>query len=344
MNNAAPSAALDNYRLQRYIVALSGIILLTKFAAWLLTGSVAIFTDALESITNVSAGLIGLYALYLSTKPRDFDHPYGHGRAEFLSATVEGAMIAIAGVIILIEAVRSILDPPDGIPNLEVGMILIIATAVANFAAGTVAVRKGSRNRSQALIASGKHLQSDSYSSFGIILGLVVLYVLTSAGYEVMWIDGAIAILFGTIILVTGALVVKRSMEGIMDKVDIRLLEQVVGTLSENRHDEWIDIHNLKIVKYGPTMHIDMHVTMPWDMSVREQYDEVCAIRALIQKKYGESVDLSVSCDPCKEFSCPGCKRECKERRAEFTKLVDWDIDNLSRDAQHGEVCGNENG
>jgi len=343
MGNTAPAEALENYRVQRYIVALSGIILLAKFAAWLLTGSVAIFTDALESITNVSAGLIGLYALYLSTKPRDFDHPYGHGRAEYISATVEGSMIAVAGVIILIEAVRSIISPPDSIPNLEIGMLLIVATAFANFAVGTTAVRKGKMNRSQALVASGKHLQSDSYSSFGIISGLVVLYVMTAAGYRVMWIDGGIAIIFGIIIFVTGASVVKRSTEGIMDKVDIKLLEEIVGTLSENRHDEWIDIHNLKIVKYGPTMHIDMHVTMPWDISVKEQYKEVCAIRTLIQRRYGESVELSVSCDPCMEFSCPGCKRECKERRSGFVKLVEWNIENLSTDAQHGEVCEDDN-
>jgi len=89
-------------------------------------------------------------------------------------------------------------------------------------------------------------------------------------------------------------------------------------------------------------MHIDMHVTMPWDMTVKEQYDEVCAIRSLIQKKYGESVELSISCDPCKKFSCPGCRRECNERRAEFVKLVEWNVENLSKDAQHGEC--NENG
>jgi cation diffusion facilitator family transporter len=338
MGNATSSAALENYKFQRYIVALSGIILLTKFIAWMLTQSVAIFTDALESITNVSAGMIGLYALYLSTKPRDFDHPYGHGRAEFISATVEGAMIAIAGVIILIEAVRSILSPPDEIPNLEIGMLLIIATAVANFVFGTMAIRKGRANRSQALIASGKHLQSDSYSSFGIILGLTVLYLLTLTGHRMMWIDGAIALLFGTIILVTGIFVVKRSMEGIMDKVDTELLGRIVETLSESRHDAWIDIHNLRIVKYGSMMHIDMHVTMPWYMTVIEQQKEICAIISLIRGSYGDSAELSVSCDPCREFSCRSCRYECNDRKEEFVRVVEWNIENLSKDAQHGEV------
>jgi len=343
MDGAISSAALDNYRIQRYVVALSGIILLTKFLAWFLTQSVAIFTDAIESITNVSAGLIGLYALYLSMKPRDFDHPYGHGRAEFISATVEGAMIAIAGVIILIEAVRGILSPPDSIPNLEIGMILILVTAVANFTFGSVAVRKGRKNRSLALIASGKHLQSDSYSSVGIIVGLVVLFVLTSMGYSVMWIDGAIALLFGTIIFLTGAFVVKRSMEGIMDKVDTELLSQIAGTLSEGRRDAWIDIHNLKMAKYGSTIHIDMHVTMPWYMTVKEQRKEVCRMIDLIRSKYGESAELSVTCDPCSASSCSSCRYGCGERKSGFIKAEEWDLNVLSTDVQHEELCEDDN-
>ncbi|MDR0791028.1 MAG: cation diffusion facilitator family transporter [Methanomassiliicoccaceae archaeon] len=342
MNGAVSSAAMDNYRFQRYIVALSGIVLIVKFLAWLITGSVAIFTDALESIVNVAAGVIGLYALYLSTKPRDFDHPYGHGRAEFISATVEGAMISIAGVMIIMEAVRNILDPNE-IPNLHIGMLLILTTAVANYTVGAFAIRKGKNNRSPALVASGKHIQSDAYSSFGIILGLTVLVVVTSMGYAYYWIDGAIALVFGGIILTTGVFVVKRSMEGIMDKVDVQLLTDIVKTLSDNRRDKWIDIHDLKMVKYGSTIHIDMHVTMPWYISVKDQRDEICMIISLIREKYGECADLSITCDPCQEFSCVFCKHECNERKKEFTGLLEWNIKNLSENSQHGKVCENAN-
>ena len=339
MSDAVSQGAVENYKFQRYVAALSGIILLVKFTAWYLTGSAAILTDALESIANVGAGVIGLYALYLSMKPRDFDHPYGHGRAEFLSATIEGAMITIAGILIIMEAVRSILDPRE-LPNLEVGMLLILATAVANFTVGTGAVSRGKRNMSQALVASGKHLQSDSYSSFGIILGLVLMYVITKmTDYNVLWIDGAIALVFGTIIILTGVFVVKRSMDGIMDKIDIELLNKVVTTLSENRHDRWIDIHNLRIVKYGPTIHIDMHVTMPWYLNIKEQNEEICSMISLIRESYGGSAELSVTGDPCREFSCRGCVIECTERKENFISLVKWDINNLSKDEQHGEIC-----
>ena len=343
MSNGTSAAAMDNYRFQRYIVALSGVILLTKFCAWLLTGSVAIFTDALESITNVGAGIIGLYALYLSTKPRDFDHPYGHGRAEFISATVEGAMISIAGVVILIEAVRCIIDPRP-ISALDIGILLSCATVVLNFGVGAYAIKKGNKNRSQALVASGKHLQSDAYSTIGIVIGLVILFILRDImefGDEVLWIDGAVALIFGTIILITGIRVVKGSMESIMDKVDIELLDKIVATLSENRREAWIDIHNLRIAKYGTTIHIDMHVTMPWYLTVKEQRKEICAITDLIKEKYGDSAELSVSCDPCKEFSCSSCRYECGDRKASFVKLVEWDMENLSKNAQHG---GENNG
>jgi len=335
MSGCEMGKARDNYKFQRYVVALSGILLITKFLAWSMTGSAAIFTDAVESITNVAAALIGLYALYLSMKPRDFDHPYGHGRAESLSATMEGSMIAIAGVLIIIEAIRSILNPKD-IPNLEIGMLLILATVVANFTVGTLAFRKGKKNQSQALMASGRHLQSDSYSSIGIIIGLTLLWALTRMGYSVLWIDGAIALLFGAIIITTGTMVVKRSIDSIMDKVDVELLDQIVRTLSDNRRDAWIDIHNLKIVKYGPTLHIDMNVTLCGNMSVREQHEEIESIISLIRKNHGESVDLSISAEPCQEFSCSICSLECGDRRSKFSDLVVWDIHNLSGEAQHG--------
>jgi cation diffusion facilitator family transporter len=339
MGDTVPREAFENYKVQRYIVALSGIILLTKFVAWYITGSAAIFTDALESIVNVAAGLMGLYALYLSTKPRDFDHPYGHGRAEYLSATVEGAMISLAGVVILIEAVRHILNPPDSIPFLETGMLLIAITAIANFAFGSYAIKNGTRNRSQALVASGKHLRSDAYSSFGIILGLLVLYILASQGHKIMWIDGLIAGIFGIIILTTGISVVKRSMEGIMDKVDTELLTQIVKTLNDNRNGSWIDIHNLKMVKYGASIHIDLHITMPWYLNIKEQQEEITKLIELIKKDYGEAAELSITSDPCRSSYCSSCKYECSERKEQFIQLTEWNIDELWKDKQHNAAA-----
>ena len=326
--------AADSYNFQKYIVLLGISLLLIKFLAWVITDSVAILTDAMESIVNVAAGLIGLYALYLSSKPRDADHPYGHGRAEYLSALAEGLMILIAGALILYEAIMQI-SSPTPVRDLDIGLLLIAGAAIANYVVGTLAVRKGRTNRSQALVASGRHLRTDTYSSIGIIIGLVLMLALDKMGHDVPWADGAIALFFGAIIVMTGAKVLKSSMDGIMDKADMELLGEMVDCINENRHSDWIDVHNLRIEKHGGMLHVDMHVTFPQSMTVKEQYYEICEMKKCIQDKFGDFVELSVVGEPCRKFSCPACSRECPERKADFVEEVKWTIENLSNDMQH---------
>src|SRR5690606_5940150 len=125
-----------------------------KLLAYLLTSSVAILTDALESIANVSAGFIGLYSLYIAARPKDQNHPYGHGKAEFLSAGVEGSLIIIAGVIIIYQSIYNFIYPHP-IQKLDYGMILIAITALINYGMGYYSIKRGEKNNSLALIASG---------------------------------------------------------------------------------------------------------------------------------------------------------------------------------------------
>ena len=325
----------DSYGFQKYIVLLGISLLIVKFAAWLITDSVAIFTDAMESIVNVVAGFTGLFALYLSNKPRDISHPYGHGRAEYLSALAEGAMILIAGLLILYEAGGRISNP-EPVYDLDLGLILIGAAALANFAVGRMAIRRGTNNRSEALIASGRHLCTDTYSSFGIIIGLVLMVSLDHMGHTMLWLDGAIALFFGAIVIVTGMKVLKSSMDGIMDKADMTLLGEMVDCLNENRHSDWIDVHNLRIEKHGGMLHVDVHVTFPKMMTVKEQYYEICEMKKCIQEKFGNAIELSLLGEPCRKFSCPACPRECPDRMGEFTGEIEWTVENLSGDSQHG--------
>lgn len=329
-------AGADSYGMQKYIVLLGVCLLVIKFLAWIMTGSVAILTDAMESIVNVVAGFIGLYALYISAKPRDEDHPYGHGRIEYISASIEGAMICFAGLLILFEAVGSIISPSNVSEQLDIGIVLIAVAAVLNFIAGTVAVRKGKKNRSEALVASGKHLRTDTISSAGIIIGLAVMFSLDHLGYDVAWLDGAIAFLFGLIILYTGVKVLKSSFDGIMDRVDNTLLNEVVECLNEDRHEHWIDIHNLRIEKNGGMLHMDMHVTFPYMITVREQYGEMQEVKDSIKERFGNYVELSMTGEPCRPICCHICAMDCPERKHGFEGLVTWTAENLARDAQHG--------
>src|SRR5580765_3526912 len=161
--------------MQRWIFITACVLFLLKISAWYLTKSVAILTDALESIVNVIAAIIGMYSLHVSAKPRDENHPYGHGKAEFLSAAIEGILIMIAGIFIIYESILHLIYPLP-LQQLDYGIILVATTAIINFVVGYIAIKRGVKNKSAALEASGHHLQSDTYSTVAIITGLILIY------------------------------------------------------------------------------------------------------------------------------------------------------------------------
>jgi len=309
---------------------LSVILLTVKFVAYYLTHSVSILTDALESIVNVIAGFIGLYSLYIAALPKDSNHPYGHGKAEFLSAAIEGTLIFSAGALIIYNAIKNLIYPTI-IHKLDQGIYLVAVTAVINFVAGYICLQRGKRNNSLALLASGKHLLSDSYSTIGIIGGLLLIFITNKT-----WIDSAVAIIFGGIIIYTGYKIVRSSIAGIMDEADADLLKKMVLVLNSNRRENWIDLHNLRIIKYGAVLHMDCHLTVPWYLKVNEAHDEIEALGRLMKNEFGGSVELFVHSDPCLPFSCPICdKKDCNVRKHNFEKKITWTLDNILQDRKH---------
>src|SRR5574344_875240 len=163
------------YKVQRIIAISSVLIFIGKLIAYFLTNSVGILTDALESTVNVTTGFITLYAVCVSLKPKDEDHPFGHGKAEFLSASVEGFLIIIAGLVIIFEAIKRLFIPAQ-ISQLDIGILIVAVAGLLNYFIGWYSIKIGKKNNSIALISGGKHLQSDTYSSIGWVIGLVVLY------------------------------------------------------------------------------------------------------------------------------------------------------------------------
>ena len=320
----------QNLQTQKWIAGVSVILLVVKFLAYYLTHSVSILTDALESIVNVTAGFIGLYSLYIAAKPRDHNHPYGHGKAEFLSAAIEGTLILFAGGLIIYNGVENLIYPKP-IHKLDQGIYLVGITAVINFLVGYVCVRQGKKNDSLALIASGRHLQTDSYSTFGIIAGLVLIYF---TGYQK--IDSVVAVLFGMLALYTGYHIVRKSIAGIMDEADLVLLKRILNLLNANRRENWIDLHNLRIIKYGAIVHMDCHLTVPWYLDVRQAHEEIDALSNLVRNEFGESVELFVHSDACHSFSCAICaKQDCNVRKHNFEKKITWTLDNILQDKKH---------
>jgi cation diffusion facilitator family transporter len=322
--------AKQNLRLQQVVTFIGIVLFVVKVVAWYITKSVAILTDALESTVNVMAGLIGVYSLYVSAKPKDRDHPYGHGKAEFISALVEGTLITVAGFVIIYEAVGNLIHPHI-VRQLDYGIILVATTAIINYVAGAFCINAGKRNNSPALISSGRHLQTDTYSTIGIIAGLLLIYFT-----KLWWADSAVAVVFSFIIMATGYKIMRTSIAGIMDEADEALIKKMVLLLNENRRENWVDLHNLRIIQYGATLHVDCHLTVPWFLNVHEAHKEIDALNELVKKEFGGSIELFVHSDGCLDFSCAICSRQnCRERKHPFEKKIEWTVENASSDIKH---------
>lgn len=326
------SQSNSNIQLQRFVVVAGFLLLAAKTGAFLLTRSNAILTDALESIVNVIASIIGLYSLQLSAKPRDADHPYGHGKIEFISASVEGTMILIAGVIIVGKTIYSFFFP-EALQQLNTGIIVIAITGIVNFFIGFLCAKQGKKSDSLALIASGKHLQSDAYSTGGIILALLVIYFT-----EWKILDNIVAIGFGIFISAIGYGLLRKAIAGIMDEADYDLLKKIISHLNQHRHPAWIDLHNMRVIKYGHVLHVDCHVTVPWYYNVREAHEEINAVDREIENSVSNPVEFFVHTDACAPpLQCKVClKSDCQVRQAPFEKKIEWDLETSLRNKKHG--------
>ena len=219
-------------KVQSQILLVSTLILIGKFTAYWLTGSVGILTDAMESIVNVAAGAFSLYSLHWAAHPKDTKHPYGYGKIELISSSVEGMMIVIAGILIIYEGIEHLINPVT-IQKLDIGIYIVAFSGLLNYIMGWYSVRIGRKYNSIALESGGKHLQSDTYSTIGLVLGLILLYV-TKIG----WIDSLLAFLFGGIIVVTGISILRKTISNLLDKADETLLKELANYLNNNRQPD----------------------------------------------------------------------------------------------------------
>lgn len=315
------------------MAVLIGLVLMgVKFLAFFLTNSNAILTDALESIVNVVAGSFALYSLWLAAHPRDENHPYGHGKVEFISAGLEGGLIIIAGGVIIGKSIYNFFYPQD-IEQLDWGLALTAGAGAVNFALGWYLVREGKKRRSMTLHADGKHLMSDGWSSLGVIVGLAVILL---TGIE--WIDNVVAMAFGGYIMLAGIKLIRSSVAGIMDEADIDLIKQVIEILNKNRRPNWIDIHNLRIIKYGSSLHVDAHITLPASLTFQQVHDEMEAIDHIITEHFGPETEFFLHPDPCVPALCCICTTHtCQEHQVPLSLREKWTLENVMRNKKHGK-------
>ncbi len=276
-------------------------ILGLKFMAYRLTGSSAVLSDALESIINVVAGAFVLLSVWLSAKPPDRSHPYGHGKIEYFSAGFEGALIILAAAGIFRTGLAHLLKPRP-LPNLDTGMLLLLAAAVANLVLGLLLVRVGRRTASPALEADGRHVLTDVYTSAGAIASLAVVKLSGK-----LWVDGAMACLLGVYVLVAGSRLVFRAYCGLMDASNPELLASISAVLRKCRRQNWIDIHQLRAWQAGDNVNIDLHLVLPRDLTLSQAHSEAEKVETMLKDKFGRQTTVLVHTDPCPDPSCTLC-------------------------------------
>ena len=320
---------MKSFQFQKLVTFIGILLFIVKLIAWYITNSNAIFSDTMESIVNIIAAFMGLYSLYLCNKPRDTDHPYGHGKVEFVTAGIEGMLIAIAGVLILIEAFSSLIKGIH-LDKLGWGIALFGSTAIVNYAMGYISYQKGKKENSLVLMSAGKHLQSDTFATSAIVLSLVLVHF---TGW--LWLDPLIAIGFGSYIIVIGWKIVRKALSGIMDERDEALFAELVNILQANRKTEWIDIHNMRIQQFGAHLHIDAHITLPYYYSLKEAHQEMEKVIHLLVEKVDRTIEFNFHLDYCKPFSCEICAIDCPFREKPFVRTIQWDVKNIAGVAKH---------
>lgn len=309
--------------------------MLVKFAAWRITGSVSVLSDALESIVNVAAGGFALYSLFLAAKPRDREHPYGHGKVEFISAFLEGSLVAVAGLLIIYRAVVALFLGLE-VEELGWGTALIVFAGGMNGVLGMLLRTRGKRTHSLTMEASGTHLLFDAWTSAAAVAGLVAIQL---TGIHAL--DSYFAIGIALFILWQGAQLVRRSVGGIMDETDMTVAADLVRIIHAHRQPAWIDLHNFRVIKFGSTLHIDCHVTLPWYYTLERAHAEITDLDELVNKASGREVECFIHMDPCVPTSCPVCSiQDCPVRQAPFIKQVEWTLATVLKDRKHGLDAG----
>jgi len=315
MESLVPITDDERIRLRAGLISLavSVVLLGAKYAAYRLTGSTAILSDALETIVNVVAALFALGGLVFAGRPADRNHPYGHGKIEFMSAAFEGGLIAFAAVVILYEVAQSLIRGVE-VRQLESGLLIVLAAGLVNLLLGLFLVRTGRRHRSLTLVADGQHVLSDFWTSVGIVIGLVLERVTGNP-----WLDPAIAALVAVNLMWTGARLVRHAAGGLLDEEDTALLGRLLETLQRYVGQGVIRIHHLRAIRAGRFHHVDAHLVVPEFWTVERSHELAEDLAERVIKEVGVEGEMTLHTDPCHRIYCAMCDlRDCPVRRAPF--------------------------
>ncbi len=282
--------------------------------AYLVTGSAAIFSDAAESVVHVLATSMALYSIILSSKPADESHLYGHGNVEYFSAGIEGFLILTAAVFIIYTSVLDIIHGSN-LRQLNIGVIVVSAAGGINLLLGTYLVRMGKRTNSLTLVADGKHVLTDSYTSIGVIIGVILVM---ATGYQLL--DPIFAIAVAINILYTGYRLMRESIGGLMNETDPVQLEKIVTHLNKIKKEYWIDIHELRFWISGDTIYLDFHLILPYYFTIQKSHTEENEIEEKMLETFS-NMQIKIHFDYCKPELCKYCGYSSCDVRQEEKRI-----------------------
>lgn len=286
-------------RLAAASVLVALLVLGLKYAAYAVTGSVALFSDALESIVNVVAGLVALWAVSVANRPADDDHPFGHHKAEYFSAVVEGVLIVLAAFLILNEAWNAYLDPqPLETPFL--GMAINAGATAINLFWALFLIRRGRELRSPALDADGRHIMTDVVTSAGVLVGL---FLAVATGWTIL--DPALAAVVAVNILREGFKVVTKSLSGLLDQALDPGEEARVRSIVSAHADGALEVHDLKTRLAASAVFIEFHMVVPSAMSVGVAHVICDRIEAALEAEF-EGAQVIIHVEPEEEAKQTG--------------------------------------
>ena len=305
-----PSTAL---RWAVFGLVISLLLMAIKLVGYLVTGSAAVLSDALESSIHIVTSGFALFAVWLSAQPGDQNHPYGHGKVEYLSAALEGVLVLAAGLTVIAIGIKRLIAPVP-LPALEVGAAVEFIAAIIALAAGAALVSAGRRIGSPTIEADGVHIRSDAITSFGALIG-VLLVSLTGK----LWIDSVVALALGVFLVGSGIGIIRTAIGGLMDEVNPKLMGQIAATMLRVRRPGWITPHAAKVHRLGQAFHLDLHLVFPRYWSLDQAHEASHQMQDSLRSEFDDRVEVMIHNEPCIDSNCRFCDvEECPIRAEEF--------------------------
>lgn len=306
------------------------VVLILKTKAYYSTLSIAVLSDALETVVNVITATVALFAVKAAAEPADENHPYGHGKFEYFSAAFEGGLIFFAALAIIFQAVKSFFGVYEMQHPTE-GNLFLIAATVINLITSVLLLNFGKKHRSEALKASGKHILSDVGTSVAVIIGLYLVQ-----WTDIHWIDSVIALVLGLWLLYEAYKILRVNSGALLDEVDMVALMQLAEVINQHKSPAVIDIHNVRMIRSGNFHHIDAHMVVPEFWDVKHVHAVTHEFEKSVVQDYLCDGEVAFHIDPCQRSYCRQCNVEnCQIRKVNFEAVIKFDADHLIKGPQY---------